>query len=105
MSPLLPRPAALRAATFHARRSADLVIRLGDGTDESHRRMQEALDEFWIFTGELFEVDESDEALHAAGVVPDARTLLAPWREQVTGILAKATRLRSPPLNALIGFF
>jgi len=86
---------ALRAVSFHARRSSDLVMRLGDGTDESHRRMQTALNEFWIFTGELFEVDEFDEVLLAAGVIPDVRTLLIPWREQISGVLAKAT-LRMP---------
>jgi ring-1,2-phenylacetyl-CoA epoxidase subunit PaaC len=76
---------------FHARRSSDLVIRLGDGTTESQRRMQEALDEFWIFTGELFEVDEEDEALIADGTIPDVRLFQAPWLNQVAQVLDEGT--------------
>ncbi|MSQ58264.1 MAG: phenylacetate-CoA oxygenase subunit PaaI [Betaproteobacteria bacterium] len=80
---------------FHARRSRDLVIRLGDGTAESHRRMQQALDEFWIYTGELFEVDEDDEALVENKTIGDVRALHAPWLKQVSEALNEGT-LRLP---------
>ena len=40
---------------YHGERSADWVIRLGDGTEESHRRMQAAVDDLWMYTGEMFE--------------------------------------------------
>lgn len=91
---------ALRAAAFHARRSADLIVRLGDGTQESHRRTQTGLDEFWIFTGELFEVDASDEVLIAARVIPDVRELLALWRERVAAVIKEAT-LHMPEAGAM----
>ncbi|MFN0314350.1 MAG: 1,2-phenylacetyl-CoA epoxidase subunit PaaC [Burkholderiales bacterium] len=85
---------------FHARRSSDLVIRLGDGTSESHRRMQQALDEFWIYTGELFEADVEDDALIADGIVPDVGLLQAPWLEQVTKVLKEGT-LRMPSATGM----
>ena len=79
------------AVTFHARRSADLVVRLGDGSEDSHRRMQAAVDEFWIFTGELFEVDASDQRLIDAGVIPDMRLTQPHWLDRVSRILTQAT--------------
>src|SRR5215831_13568482 len=82
---------ALKEATYHAERSADWVIRLGDGTDESHAKMQAAIDELWMYTGEMFENDSTDQALAAQGIGCDASALAAPWREQVTAVLAEAT--------------
>src|SRR5262249_4579789 len=49
---------ALKEVTYHAERSADWVIRLGDGTDESHGKMQAAIDELWTYTGEMFQADD-----------------------------------------------
>ena len=66
---------AVKEVTYHAERSAELVIALGDGTEESHARMQAALDRLWPFVGELFESDAVDDALSAAGIVPDPATL------------------------------
>lgn len=91
---------ALRAAEFHTRRSADLVIRLGDGSEESHRRMQAGLEEYWIFTGELFEVDAADRSLIDAGVVPDPGALLQPWRDEVVRVIEQAT-LRVPAATGM----
>ena len=51
------------------------MIRLGDGTDESHRRMQKALDQLWPYTGELFLPDAVDAAVAAAGIAPDPASL------------------------------
>jgi len=82
---------ALKEARYHAERSADWVIRLGDGTDESHAKMQAAIDELWMYTGEMFESDSTDQALAAKAIGRDASVLAAPWREQVTAVLAKAT--------------
>lgn len=89
-----------RAAAFHARRSSDLVIRLGDGSDESHRRMQAALDDFWIFTGEMFETDDGDELLIARHLIPDVRDLREPWQQRVTEVLGQAT-LRMPSVTGM----
>lgn len=80
-----------KEVAYHVERSADWVIRLGDGTDESHVRMQAAIDELWIYTGELFDGDDTDRILIDAGVACDAALLAGPWREQVQAVLAEAT--------------
>ena len=67
---------------YHFRHSADWVIRLGDGTEESHRRAQAALDQLWAYTHELFAPD---------GVDPGAASLRAPWLADVQAVLAEAT--------------
>jgi ring-1,2-phenylacetyl-CoA epoxidase subunit PaaC len=82
---------ALKEVRYHGERSADWVIRLGDGTDESHRRMQAAVDDLWMYTGEMFEVDAIELALIDAGIACDARTLSAPWRQRVGAVFAEAT--------------
>lgn len=82
---------SLKEVRYHVRRSADLVIRLGDGTEESHRRMQTALDDLWVYTGEMFMADGRDELLAAEGVVPDAQALREPWLKHVNAVLAEGT--------------
>ena len=69
-SPRSP-PRRARKSRYHVERSADWVIRLGDGTDESHARMQAALDDLWMYTGEMFDVDAIEHALVDAGVAAD----------------------------------
>lgn len=86
---------SLKEVTYHVRRSADLVVRLGDGTEESHRRMQDAIDDLWMYTGELFESDAADAALVAQGVAVDPATLAEPWLRHVSEVLEEAT-LRLP---------
>jgi ring-1,2-phenylacetyl-CoA epoxidase subunit PaaC len=66
------------------------VLKLGDGTDESHRRAQDALDELWRFTGELFEVDQVERRLIDSGVAVDVSAMEAEWRQQVDRVLGKA---------------
>ena len=88
---------ARKEVTYHLRRSADLVMRLGDGTAESHRRLQDALDELWMYTGELFEVDDVDAVLQAQGVADSAATLRENWLAQVGRTLTAATlKMPSP---------
>ena len=82
---------ALKETRYHVRHAADWTLKLGDGTDESHRRAQAALDELWRYTGELFMTDPVDERLVAAGLVPDAASLEPRWREQVLDVLSRAT--------------
>ena len=67
-----------KEVAYHVERSNDWVIRLGDGTDESHARMQRAIDFAWPYTGELFAADAVDAALAQAGVAPDPATLREP---------------------------
>ena len=82
---------AVKEAAYHVERSADLVVRLGDGTPESHRRMQTALDELWSYTGEMCLDDEIDAALAAAGVASLPSSLKPAWDRTVGDVLAEAT--------------
>ncbi|RIK87134.1 MAG: phenylacetate-CoA oxygenase subunit PaaI [Hyphomicrobiales bacterium] len=86
---------AVKEVAYHVERSADLVIRLGDGTEESHARMQAALDELWPYTGEMFLSDAADEAVAAAGIAPAPASLREGWRDTVAAVLAEAT-LKEP---------
>ena len=90
---------ARKEVTYHLRRSAGLVVRLGDGTAESHRRMQRALDDLWMYTGELFSTDEVDTAMQACGVVGDLAGLESAWLAYLRETLSAAT-LTLPPEGA-----
>ena len=83
-----------KEVAYHIERSADLVIRLGDGTEESHARMQKALDRLWGFTGEMFIGDAVDARLAEAGIMPAPESLRAAWDETVNHVLAEATLTR-----------
>jgi len=82
---------AAKEAAYHVERSADWVIRLGDGTDESRRKMQSALDELWMYTGEMFAPDAIETELIEQGIAADVRTLCEPWRANVGAVLDEAT--------------
>jgi len=82
---------AVKEVEYHVERSTDWVIRLGDGTQVSHLRMQAAIDALWPYAGELFVADAVDEAMARDGVAPDLAALAAPWRAAVTAALADAT--------------
>jgi ring-1,2-phenylacetyl-CoA epoxidase subunit PaaC len=85
---------AEKECAYHLRHSSEWVIRLGDGTAESKSRMQRAIDDIWMFTGELFEVDGVDRAMIAAGIAADAAQLRPAWSETVGAVLAEATLTR-----------
>ncbi|MFM8781178.1 MAG: 1,2-phenylacetyl-CoA epoxidase subunit PaaC, partial [Gemmatimonadota bacterium] len=70
---------ALKEDKYHLRHSSEWVVRLGDGTDESHAKVQGSVDRLWRFTGELFDRDAVDEAVAAEGVVVDHDALRALW--------------------------
>jgi ring-1,2-phenylacetyl-CoA epoxidase subunit PaaC len=86
---------ASKECAYHLRHSSEWVIRLGDGTRASRERMQQAIDDIWMFTGELFEVDEVDRAMIAAGIAVDASALRPAWSDTVGEVLAEA-RLKRP---------
>ncbi len=81
---------AHKEARYHLRHSGEWVLRLGDGTDDSHRRAQMALDQLWPYTGELFASDEVDRAL-AGTIAPDPSALQPAWREVVSDVASRAT--------------
>ena len=82
---------AIKEVTYHVERSGDTVIGLGDGTAESHRRMQNALDLLWPYVGELFAPDAVDAAMAKAGIAPDLTALRASFEARVTEVLHAAT--------------
>jgi len=82
---------SLKEATYHVRHSSEWMIRLGDGTEESKSRVQDALDELWMYSGELFEMDKVEEALHKAKIAPDSKTLQQKWTGNVSKVLDLAT--------------
>ena len=82
---------AEKEVVYHAERSANWIIRLGDGTDESHARIQAAIDDLWMYTGEMFDPDEAETVLAEEGIGCDVRTLVPAWREAVGYVLNEAT--------------
>ena len=82
---------AVKEATYHLRRSGEWVERLGDGTEESHRRMLAAIPELWRFTVELTSADASEQRLCAAGITPDSARVAAAWQAQVSETFERAT--------------
>ena len=82
---------AIKESRYHLRRSEEWVKRLGDGTEESHQRIQRAFDDVWGYTHELFEVDEAEQALIDAGIAVDRPALKAGWERQVQDVLSEAT--------------
>lgn len=90
---------SLKEVTYHLRRSGDLIVRLGDGTEVSKRFTQTAVDELWMYSGEVFNYDAVDEAMVAAGVAPASAALREQWLSHVSDILGEAT-LAMPPADA-----
>ena len=79
---------AEKETAYHLRHAGEWLIRLGDGTEESHRRAQAAIDSLWSYTGELFETSGDD------GVFADPTTLRATWDASVDNILSRAMLVR-----------
>ena len=86
---------SIKEVQYHVERSGDTVIGLGDGTTESHQRMQQALDLLWPYVGEMFVADPVDDAMLAAGIAPDLAKLRAQYDVIATAVLDEAT-LRTP---------
>ena len=80
-----------KESAYHLRHSSEWIVRLGDGTEESHRRAQTAIDDLWAFTGEMFEVDDSERALIDAGIAVDPKGLRPQWLKTVLSVVSEAT--------------
>jgi ring-1,2-phenylacetyl-CoA epoxidase subunit PaaC len=80
-----------KESAYHVRHSSEWIVRLGDGTDESHRRAQAAIDDLWAFTGEMFAVDDAERALIDAGIAIDPASLQGHWLKTVTDVVNEAT--------------
>ena len=86
---------SLKEVKYHLRHSKNWLIRLGDGTSESNQKVQEALDELWQYTGELFEMDEVDNELLKTGTSVDISKLKSKWDEIIDSTL-KTAKLNRP---------
>jgi ring-1,2-phenylacetyl-CoA epoxidase subunit PaaC len=82
---------AVKETRYHVRYSAGWLVRLGDGTDESHARAQAALERLWPYTRELLDADDLDREMSAAGIAPEPVELRAAWLRRVEAALAQAT--------------
>ena len=91
---------ALKETRYHLRHAAEWVLKLGDGTAESHERAQRALDELWRYTGELWMADDVDAAMVRTGIAPDLALLEPGWRAQVEDVVRRAT-LRMPAADGV----
>jgi ring-1,2-phenylacetyl-CoA epoxidase subunit PaaC len=80
-----------KESAYHLRHSSEWIIRLGDGTEESHARAQGAIDQLWAFTGEMFAVDDSERGLIDAGIAIDPATLRDRWIKTVSNVVNEAT--------------
>ena len=85
---------AVKEMAYHVRHSAEWVIRLGDGTDESHARAQAALDDLWMYTGEMFDVADGERILVGSGIAPDRTAINPAWDTTIDRVLAEATLKR-----------
>lgn len=85
---------SLKEAKYHLRHSSNWIIRLGDGTKESQGKVQKSLNEIWMFTENLFEMDSLDSEMVSAGIGVDNAALKSDWDEKVNEILEKAKLTR-----------
>jgi len=81
----------LKEIKYHLRHSREWTLRLGDGTEESHQRMEDAFDELWTYTDSMFYMDEVDELLIEEGIAVDLNAFKEDWKKLVTEVLEEAT--------------
>lgn len=81
---------SIKEITYHKRHSFSWVNRFGNGTEESHTRLQNGLNEIWPYTGELFEMTNVDETLIKEGIAVDLNILKPNWEKEINQLLIKA---------------
>jgi ring-1,2-phenylacetyl-CoA epoxidase subunit PaaC len=82
---------SIKETRYHWQHASDWIVRLGDGTEQSHARMQRALDDLWPYTAEFFSLTGTDERAQAAGIGPAWSSLAAGWEQTVLPVLDVAT--------------
>ncbi|MDA0728756.1 MAG: phenylacetate-CoA oxygenase subunit PaaC [Bacteroidetes bacterium] len=82
---------AVKEVRYHFSHSSQWMLRLGDGTEESHRKVQQSLDDLWPYAGEFFVADDIDEAASLAGLLPDLSHVAHAWHARVSEVLIQAT--------------
>ena len=93
---------SLKEVTYHLRWSSEWVIRLGDGTEESHERMLKAIDELWSYIGELFEAVNYEIRAASAGIGVDVSNLKEAWMKKVKEIFDEATLANDKQLASIL---
>ncbi|MFM7177784.1 MAG: 1,2-phenylacetyl-CoA epoxidase subunit PaaC [Bacteroidota bacterium] len=91
---------SIKEVAYHLRHSADWMLRLGDGTEESHQRLQDAVNKLWYFVDDLFDADEVDADLLSDGIAADMKKVRASWEQDVKTLFAEAT-IQIPTVNNL----
>ena len=94
---------AVKEVAYHARFASEWIVRLGDGTEESHRRVSNGLDWMWRFVDELFDMDEVETVLTASGVAVDRAALRPAWDQSVAAVLSDAGLDQPKPTRATLG--
>jgi ring-1,2-phenylacetyl-CoA epoxidase subunit PaaC len=89
---------SIKEVSYHTRFSSDWIRRLGDGTDESHNRIQTAINDLWIFTDELFHQTAADQAMVSEGVGMDVTLLKNAYYQKVGEVLVEST-LQTPSIE------
>ena len=82
---------SLKETRYHLKHSSEWIIRLGDGTEESHTRVQNSLDILWRYSFELFYSDEVETELTASGILPDLSGIRSEWEATVNSVFQQAT--------------
>lgn len=85
---------SLKEVTYHLRHSGEWIVRLGDGTEESHNKIQESLNNVWEYTDDLFAMNEVDEILTSEGIAIDLNSIKPLWNETIDIIIKRATLKR-----------
>jgi ring-1,2-phenylacetyl-CoA epoxidase subunit PaaC len=85
---------SLKEVTYHLRHSAEWVVRLGDGTEESHNKIQNSLNDIWEYTADLFAMNEVDEILIKKNISVDLNAILPLWNDTINQVLNRATLIR-----------
>jgi len=89
---------SIKEVSYHTRFSSDWIRRLGDGTEESHNRIQTAINDLWIFTNELFYQTEDDKVMVSEGIGVDVTLFKASYYKKVNNVLEEAT-LQTPVIE------
>ncbi len=90
---------SIKEVAYHLRHSADWMLRLGDGTEESHQRLQDAVNKLWYFVDDLFDADEVDADLLSVGIAADMKKVRASWEQDVKTLFSEAT-IQIPSVNS-----
>ncbi len=94
---------SIKETTYHLRHSSKWIIRLGDGTAESHAKVQAAIDNFWMFTDELFEINEIDKEMVKEKIGVDCPSIKAEWDKIIDDVLSEATLIRPEDTHMTTG--